>query len=292
MRFYTYLDAGREALAVAHQGAPNTLYPISQFGLSFSDMTDLVEHITEDEMATLKAVEGKEGLPLSEVTLLAPIVRPRQDVICLGLNYSEHAKEIGDYLQVSPAEERRPTVYFSKRVNEAVPPEGYVLAHEDIVDSLDYEVELAVVLGKDAVNVKAEDAYSYVFGYTILNDISARTIQHRHKQWYFGKSLDGFTPMGPCIVTADEFALPLQLNVQSRVNGEVRQNSNTALFIADIPCVLQELTKGMTLKAGTIISMGTPVGVGFGFDPPRYLVPGDVVECEIEGIGILRNTIK
>ena len=133
---------------------------------------------------------------------------------------------------------------------------------------------------------------NYIFGYTVINDVSARTLQTRHKQWYFGKSLDGFLPMGPCIVTAEELPYPPRLSIQSRVNGELRQDSSTELMIFDIDHVVSELSAGMTLKAGTIIATGTPAGVGMGFDPPRFLKPGDVVECSIEGIGTLVNRVS
>ncbi len=182
-------------------------------------------------------------------------------------------------------------MYFSKRVGEAVPHGGVIPSHSGLVDSLDYEVELGVIIGKDAKNVSPDDAFDYVFGYTIVNDVSARNLQTRHKQWYFGKSLDGFFPMGPWIVTADEFEKPPVLGIRSRVNGELRQDSSTGLLIFGISHVVSELSQGMTLKAGTIIAMGTPAGVGMGFVPPKFLKPGDTVECEIDGIGVLSNMV-
>ena len=163
--------------------------------------------------------------------------------------------------------------------------------HAGLTDRLDYEAELAVVLGKAARDVKAADAADCIFGYTVLNDVSARDLQTGHKQWYFGKSLDGFTPMGPVLVTADEIAYPPALEITSRVNGELRQKSNTALLITSIGQILEELTGGMTLLPGTIIATGTPAGVGMGFDPPRFLQSGDTVECAIEGIGTLCSTV-
>ena len=156
---------------------------------------------------------------------------------------------------------------------------------------MDYEAELAVIIGKDAKNVPVSEVKNYIFGYTVINDVSARTLQTRHKQWYFGKSLDGFLPMGPCIVSADEIAYPPKLPIRSYVNGELRQNSNTELLIFDIDHVISELSQGMTLQAGTIIAMGTPAGVGMGFEPPKFLKTGDVVTCEIEGIGRITNPI-
>jgi 2-keto-4-pentenoate hydratase/2-oxohepta-3-ene-1,7-dioic acid hydratase in catechol pathway len=168
---------------------------------------------------------------------------------------------------------------------------GVIPAYEGLVDSLDYEAELAVIIGKDAKNVTEEEARSYILGYTVINDVSARNLQTRHKQWYFAKSLDGFTPMGPCIVTAEEIPWPVHLGVRSYVNGELRQDSNTELLIFDIPHVISELSQGMTLKAGTIIATGTPAGVGMGFVPPRFLKKGDQVICEVERIGRITNIV-
>ena len=162
----------------------------------------------------------------------------------------------------------------------------------DIVADLDYEAELAVVIGRRAYNVSEAEALEYVFGYTILNDVSARTIQNQHKQWYRGKSLDGFTPMGPWIVTPEEFDVREPHCIRSRVNGELRQDSTTDLMISHVAYVIAELSRGMTLLPGTIISMGTPAGVGMGFDPPKWLHPGDEVACSIEGIGTLTNTVR
>ena len=164
--------------------------------------------------------------------------------------------------------------------------------YEGLVERLDYEAELAVIIGKTAKNVKAEEAGEYIFGYTVLNDVSARDLQTGHKQWYFGKSLDGFTPLGPCILTADETAFPPALDISCAVNGEERQRSNTALLIHSIAGVIEELSAGMTLLPGTIIATGTPAGVGMGFDPPKFLKSGDVVECTIQNIGTLKSTVR
>ena len=160
------------------------------------------------------------------------------------------------------------------------------------MDSLDYEAELGVVIGKDCKNVSENEAPNYIFGYTIINDVSARNLQTAHNQWYFGKSLDGFTPMGPCIVTADEIAYPPALAISSSVNGEARQKSNTSYMLHSISEIISELSRGITLRAGTIIATGTPAGVGMGFTPPKFLKKGDVVTCEIQGIGKLTNTVE
>ncbi|MBR2764499.1 MAG: fumarylacetoacetate hydrolase family protein [Blautia sp.] len=234
------------------------------------------------------APAGK-GISLKEVTLLSPIPRPAQDVICLGMNFADHTKEAAKFHPNMVRENY--AVYFSKRVNEAVPDGGIVDGHFDVTSQVDYEAEVAVIIGKDAYQVRKEEAQEYIFGYTILNDISARDLQNRHKQFYFGKSLDGFTPIGPWIVTADEFTYPLQIGIRSYVNGELRQNGNTSDWIYGAGDVIEELSGGMKLRAGTIISMGTPAGVGMGFTPPKYLKKGDVVVCEADGIGKLTNRI-
>lgn len=297
MKLFTYKtkDTGKEELAVGYEHDDSILYPLHQFDMDFVDMTDLIQRITPAELEMLKLSSRKEDLRFLKkdgVIACAPITHPKQDIICLGINYMAHAEESARYKQEAFGGERPYPIYFSKRVNEAVAHGGIVPAYENLVDSLDYEVELAVVIGKDAKNVSKEDAYDYVFGYTILNDISARNLQTRHKQWYFGKSLDGFTPIGPCIVTVDEFINPPELAIKSYVNGELRQNSNTNLLIFDVAHVISDLSQGMTLKAGTIIAMGTPAGVGMGFVPPNFLKSGDTITCEIEKIGQLTNTVK
>lgn len=269
------------------------IYPLSQFGLDFPDMNSFISNITNEEYQKLLTESSPEIFHnFSDAILYAPIVRPNQDIICLGINYMAHAEESARYKKEAFGGDRPFAVYFSKRVNEAVADGGIIPSYDGLVDSLDYEAELAVIIGRDAKNVSKENAYDYVLGYTIMNDISARNLQTAHKQWYFGKSLDGFTPMGPYIVTKDEFDTPPHLNIKSYVNGELRQNSNTSLLIFDIAHVISELSQGMTLKAGTVISMGTPAGVGMGFNPPKFLKSGDVVKCEIEGIGSITNTIK
>ena len=283
MKLVTYLHNGKEAVGVLSEDG-TAVHP-----LPFADMNTLIEAPREQLLAAAEAAQ--DALPLSAVTLLAPIPRPRQDIICLGMNYRDHLTEAANY-DSAFAKERPVTVYFSKRVSQAVAPEGFIERHADLTNRLDYENELAVIIGKSAKNVKAADAADYIFGYTIVNDVSAREVQTSHKQFYFGKGLDGFTPMGPCITTADEIAFPPALRISSRVNGEPRQDSTTDLLITSIADIIEELSSGMTLLPGTIIATGTPAGVGMGFDPPKFLKPGDVVECSIEGIGTLRNTVR
>lgn len=274
------------------------VFPIDAAGLEYTTMLEAVKQISDSEIQLMEYMAKKEpysiqgAARLEEVKLLAPIPQPAQDIICLGINYMDHAEESARYKKEAFGGERPYAVYFSKRVNEAVADHEPIPSHPGLVDSLDYECELAFIIGKDARNVAPEAVKDYIFGYTIINDVSARTVQTRHKQWYFGKSLDGFTPMGPCIVTADSIAWPPALRIQSFVNGEPRQDSSTEKLIFDIEHIVSELSQGMTLKAGTIISTGTPAGVGMGFTPPKFLKTGDVVECVVEGIGTLTNPVQ
>ena len=254
MKLVTYLHDGKEAVGVLREDGA-AVRP-----LPFPDMNALIEAPRSQLLSAVKNADA--SLPLSAVTLLAPIPRPRQDVICLGINYKAHAEEAERYSSEAFKKERPIPIYFSKRVTEAVGPEGFIESHPGLVERLDYEAELAVIIGKTAKNVKAADAADYIFGYTVLNDVSARLLQTTHKQWYFGKGLDGFTPIGPCITTADEIAFPPALRISSRVNGEPRQDSTTDLLITSIADIIEELSSGMTLLPGTIIATGTPAGVG------------------------------
>lgn len=295
MKLITYSKDGQELVGAITKCGENII-PLKANGFNYKTMNDLIDGISKEEMEKLNALiskgEGVEKTPVSSVQILAPIPQPKQDIICLGINYMEHAVESVRYKKEAFDGDRKDPVYFSKRVNRASADGDDIPSHSDIISTLDYEAELGVIIGKDACNVKKEDAFDYVFGYTVINDVTARELQTKHKQWYFGKGLDGFTPMGPVIVTADEINAPPVLTIKSWINGELRQNSKTDLFIHDIPYMINELSQGMTLKAGTIISTGTPAGVGMGFVPPKFLVSGDVVECEIEGIGKISNKVK
>lgn len=288
MKFVTYKYNGAECVGVLTEDE-TAVIPASELGLKAGSMLELIEELDGSYPATPTQAKS---IALSDVKLEAPIPEPRQDVICLGLNYRDHVEEATRADAVFDVQ-RGDTVYFSKRLQRAVAPGDKIDGHFDICDSLDYEVELGVVIGRDAKNVKAADAGKYIFGYTIVNDVSARNLQTRHKQWYFGKSLDDFTPMGPCILSADEVGAMPELDIRCYVNGEKRQDSNTRMMIFDIPYIIEELSTGMTLKAGTVIATGTPSGVALGMAPEvqKYLESGDVVRCEIDRIGVLENTI-
>ena len=289
MKFVTYNYKNSEAVGILTEDE-KAVVPAKSLGFRAESMNEFIDELG-GRLPELPA--EPETLSLAEVKLEAPIPVPRQDVICLGLNYRDHAEEATKADAVFDVQ-RGDAVYFAKRLQRAVAPNDSIDGHFDICDSLDYEVELAVIIGRDARNVKAGDAGDYIFGYTILNDVSARNLQTRHKQWYFGKSLDDFTPMGPCIATAVSIGSRPELGIRCYVNGELRQNSNTRMMIFDIPYIIEELSAGMTLKAGTVIATGTPSGVALGMSPEtqKYLESGDVIRCEIDEIGVLENTVK
>lgn len=276
MKLITFRYEGRELVGALTDGG---VAPLRAYG----SMEELIR-------AGVPRTLPDERIPTDKIELLAPIPRPSQDVICLGMNFSDHTEEAARFHPTMVREDW--AVYFSKRVNEAVPDGGPIDSHPDVTERVDYEAEVAFVLGRDAYRVPPERAGEYVFGYTIVNDVSAREVQTRHKQFYLGKSLDGFTPMGPWLVTADEFPFPPEIGVRCFVNGELRQVGNTRQWIYGIQDVIADLSAGMTLRAGTIVSMGTPAGVGMGFDPPRFLRCGDVVRCEADGLGILTNVVS
>lgn len=233
------------------------------------------------------AWRAKAGSPLlrpaDRVRFLAPIPRPRKNIFCMGRNYAEHAKERAAEVPTVP-------VFFTKSPTTVIGHEAPV-THHSITQQLDYEVELAVIIGKRGVNISREKAYDHVFGYTVLIDVTARDLQKRHMQWFKGKSLDSFCPMGPWIVHKSAIPDPHHLRISLRVSGETRQAGNTADMVFTIPDLIEVLSAGMTLEPGDILATGTPSGVAAGFDPPKWLRVGDVVEAEIEGIGLLRNRI-
>lgn len=213
MRLVTYEIEHKSGLGVISRDG-RWIYPLASLDMDYKTMQDLIENISDSEKQLLEYASGQDpykirgAAPIDEVRLQAPIPYPRQDVICLGINYMAHAEESARYKKEEFGGERPYAIYFSKRVNKATAPGEGIPSHKNIVNDLDYEAELAVIIGKRAANVPAEEVRDHIFGYTIINDVSARTLQTQHKQWYFGKSLDGFLPMGPCISTVDELAYP------------------------------------------------------------------------------------
>jgi 2-keto-4-pentenoate hydratase/2-oxohepta-3-ene-1,7-dioic acid hydratase in catechol pathway len=227
---------------------------------------------------------------LNEVTLAAPIPHPRKNIMCLGLNYAEHARESNEARGREASLPDYPVI-FTKAPTTVNGPFSQIVIDPTVSEQIDWEAELAVIIGETGKNIREEDALDYVFGYTVLNDVTARDLQNRHKQFFKGKSVDGYCPMGPWIVTADEIADPQNLNIALRVNGVTKQNSNTSTMIFSVRQIIASLSQGMTLEPGDIIATGTPSGVGFARKPPEFLKDGDIMETEIEGIGTIRNTI-
>ncbi len=231
----------------------------------------------------------QKNISLDDYDILPPIVYPRRNVICVGKNYRDHVKEIKEHTQLNSNEPTVP-VYFTKMVDK-------MKGHGDVVNitasgsnEVDYEVELAIIMGRDGKDIPKNRVFEYIFGYTVANDLSARDFQREHEQWFKGKSLDGFTIIGPWVTLERDIHVE-NVRITSTVNGEVRQDALTSDLIFDIPTLISDLSRGMTLKAGDIILTGTPSGVGMGFAPPKYLKPGDKVECYIEGIGRLTNVM-
>lgn len=259
------------------------------------DLSSIVEMGKKGLVMAEKAARNAERISLSEVKLLAPFPRPRRNVICVGKNYFEHSKEFeksgfdstsgGQTVPDAP-------VIFTKATTSVIGPGEPIPASSDPSGSTDYEGELAVVIGRTGRNVVQAEAFDHVCGYTIVNDVTARSIQQLHKQWFLGKSLDGFCPMGPCFITSDEIEDVTTLNVSTRVNGELRQKACVKDLIFDIPTIIETVSSLITIIPGDIIATGTPAGVGIGFTPPKFLRPGDRVLIEIDPIGILENPVK
>lgn len=297
MNFATYLYEGVERVGILSKDKTRLLClnEVLQF-VKFKSILELIGDWKDEYADILQQVlnnthlwDGK-GIDINRVTMKAPIPNLKRNAICVGLNYKDHIAESESALSLEVKMPEVP-VYFSKMSLRAIGTGEAINSHPEITRELDYEVELAVVIGKSGSNIRAEEAEDHIFGYTILNDVTARDIQRDHKQWMKGKSLDTFTVIGPWISHKSMFRSPVELEIYSRVNGETRQNSNTKNFIFDIPSIISDLSRATTLEVGDIIATGTPAGVGMGFDPPKYLRAGDVVECYVEGIGSLINRV-
>lgn len=262
-----------------------------------TDMNGFIAGGTKARTAAKKALGSRRKdarLPLARVKLVAPVPQPQRNILCVGKNYYDHAREFDKSgFNATTGTDAIPDVpiIFTKAPSSVIGPNDTIPGHLDPTKSVDYEVELAVIIGKGGRRIAKKDAFKHVYGYTIVNDVTARHLQSRHKQWFLGKSIDGFCPMGPCIVTADEIKDVRKLRVQSRVNGEARQDAVVKDLIFDIPTLIKTLSMGMTLMPGDIIATGTPAGVGIGFTPPKFLKKGDVVTLSIDGIGELENPV-
>jgi len=291
MRLVTFEHGGQRRLG-ALEGAAVADLAAADPGLP-GDMVDLIALGPAGFAKAQAALAAAPRLDLAAVRLLAPIPRPRKNVIGVGRNYRDHAREFSASGFDATEREMIPEhpVFFSKPPTAVIGPGAAIDTAADPTGTADYEGELAVVIGAPARGVPAERALGHVFGYTIVNDVTARHLQKRHVQWFVGKGPDTFCPMGPCITTADELPDIGASWLRTRVNGELRQEAPISALIFGVPALIATLSGVMTLEPGDVIATGTPVGAGLGFDPPRYLRPGDVVEVEIDGIGTLRNPV-
>jgi len=260
-----------------HEAAPDMLSLIAQF----------------DEIGHKLHLQSKP-ISVTSIRLRAPIPQPRRNIFCVGKNYRDHAREFSgsgfDASNSNGSDIPDAPILFSKATTSVIGPDDLILPHKNFTTSLDYEAELAVVIGRGGRGITRTEALAHVFGYMILNDITARDLQYKHKQWLLGKSLDTFCPIGPWIETADAIQPELK-TVRCWVNGELRQEASVADLIFDIPSLIETLSAGITLQPGDIIATGTPAGVGIGFKPPRYLQSGDRIDVTISGLGKLTNTV-
>jgi len=300
MKLLTYLTSDNEQRAgfihnnkavdledfgqVANFPLPSTILELIDMGFEvIAEINSLLEDISEAELAEI-------SYNLSEIQILAPIPKPRKNIIGIGLNYTEHVAESARTLDTTGKLPQKPII-FSKPPTTVTGPNTNILLNPKLTQQLDWEVELAVVMGKKGKYVPKENALDYVFGYTVINDISARDCR-REGQWIVSKGQDTFAPMGPFLVTKDEIENPHNLNLSLKLNGIEKQNSNTQFMLFNINDLIEDLSTVFTLEAGDIIATGTPAGVGAGRNPQEWMKDGDVVECYVEKIGTLTNTVK
>jgi 2-keto-4-pentenoate hydratase/2-oxohepta-3-ene-1,7-dioic acid hydratase in catechol pathway len=267
---------------------------IEPLDVSSADAERGILCIIERMLAGPKLPPLGQPVPLADVRLRAPIPRPARNLFCVGKNYREHAREfVKSGYDTSAGAGTIPDhpIIFSKLPQTVIANGDPILIDRTVSQNIDYEAELAVIIGKGGRNIAKSRAMDHIWGYTIVNDVTARDLQNRHKQWLIGKSQDTFCPMGPWAVTADELDLG-DTKVMSEINGEVRQNGNTADLIFDVPTLIATISNGITLIPGDVIATGTPAGVGIGYNPPKFLKPGDTVRIEVPGIGVLENPVK
>ncbi len=295
MRLVTFSDAKGMRVGV-HDTASDTIVDLAATTRLPKDMTGFIALGGNGLKRARAAVKsGEARLAFGSVKLHAPIPRPAKNILCVGKNYYDHAKEFHNSgFDASAGKDAIPElpIMFTKWPNSVIAHGEPIPSYLDYTNSTDYEGELTVVIGPGGRGIAKKHAFDHVYGYTIINDATARTLQSQHKQWFLGKSLDGYCPMGPCIVTADEVRDVTKLQLVTRVNGEVRQNAPVSQLIFDIPTLIETLSRVMTLEPGDLIATGTCAGVGIGFNPPRFLQKGDHVAITIEPIGTLQNPVE
>jgi 2-keto-4-pentenoate hydratase/2-oxohepta-3-ene-1,7-dioic acid hydratase in catechol pathway len=294
MRFVTYSHAGAEGKLGVLDADNRNIVDLSEEG--FADLISLIQKGSEGLDAARAAQQrAAKTIPLADATLLAPIPRPARNVFCVGKNYFEHSKEFeksGFDATSGGATVPDAAVVFTKAPSTVVGQGVAIPSYLDPTNSTDYEGELGVIIGTGGRGISKEASYGHVFGYTIINDVTARTLQSHHKQWFLGKSIDGYCPMGPYVVTSDEVGDVTTLNLVTEVNGESRQNACLKDLIFDIPTIIETISRTTTLEPGDVIATGTPAGVGIGFSPPQFLKKGDVVRISIDRLGVLENPVE
>lgn len=294
MRLVTFSDDKGTRIGV-HDVESNTIVDLSASTRLPKDMNAFIALGKNGLKRARTAVKSGEGrIPMAAVKLLAPIPRPAKNVLCVGKNYYDHAHEFHNSgVDASAGKNAIPElpIPFTKWPNSVIGPGEPILSYLDYSNSTDYEGELGVVIGPGGRGITKKDAYDHVYGYTVINDATARTLQNQHRQWFLGKSLDSYCPMGPCIVTSDEIKDVTKLRLITKVNGELRQDALVSQLIFDIPTLIETFSRVMTLEPGDLIATGTCAGVGIGFNPPKYLQKGDVVAITIEPIGTLENPV-
>jgi 2-keto-4-pentenoate hydratase/2-oxohepta-3-ene-1,7-dioic acid hydratase in catechol pathway len=293
MKLVTFSAGSSRRVGVVDAEA-GVLRDVSELLPAGAGLLEVIEQWAELGPVLRERVSGLPARPVEGVELLAPIPVPRRNIFCVGKNYRDHVLEFGrsGYDQPDRSEDLPEyPVVFSKATTSVTGPYGDIDPHHGVTAELDYEAELGVIIGRGGRGITREQAFEHVWGYTIIDDFTARDLQRTHKQWLLGKSLDTHCPMGPYAVSADEITDVTALMVESRVNGEPRQSAPVKDLIFDIPELIATLSAGITLLPGDLIATGTPAGVGIGFDPPRFMVSGDVVEVSITGLGTQRNRI-
>lgn len=283
MKIYYIEIESRNEIAIEDD---EQLYYLSSFGYDFKDINELIE--SELDINSIDCTSGKKID--KEYKILSPITIPKQDIICVGMNYFDHIQEVKQNNQASNFKNNA-AVYFSKRANKILSTGETIPLNYEVTKRLDYEIELAVIIGKDCRKVSSSEVSEYIYGFSIFNDVSARDLQEKHEQWYCGKSFDGSSVMGPCILINDKEVNYNNLGLKTYINNEIRQNNNTKNMIFSVNDIISDLSKKMTLKKGTIIITGTPSGVGLGFNPPKFLKAGDKISMNIDKIGEIINYI-
>lgn len=290
MRIATFLLDGEQRLGIVRE---NEIWEVPDASGAPVSMLEFVRAGNDAQGAVAEAAGRGRRIDLAKADVIAPIPEPIRNIICVGKNYRAHAAEFhGSGFDAAATVVPAHPVFFTKAPSSVIGPSATIRCDLDETDTTDYEGELAVVIGRGGRGISASSALDHVFGYTILNDVTSRELQRRHGQWFLGKSLDTYCPMGPWIVTADEIPDPSQLRLSVTVNGEPRQSASLSDLIFDIPSLIETLSHTLSLEAGDIIATGTPAGVGIGYSPPRFLRSGDTVSVCIDGIGELVNPVS